>query len=96
MDMEPITNSIALLLIEKYGEHASYVAAERARVLEGCNDRRIALSWDRVCRRINEIAPFMPTQGTHEVLDAFEPLPSLPRVLVLEDDFHDEDELELV
>ena len=96
MDMEPITNSIALLLIEKYGEYASTVAAERARVLEGCNDRQIALSWDLVCRRIEQIAPFMPKDASRDMLDPFEPMPVRSRGFDLDDDVQDEDELELV
>ncbi len=60
MTMEAVIHSLALLMIERHGAEASYVAAERVRVLAGCNDRQISKTWHLISRRIDEIAPPMP------------------------------------
>jgi hypothetical protein len=44
-------------LIERHGEEASDIAAERVRVLAGCKDREVSRTWQLISRRIQEIAP---------------------------------------
>lgn len=58
--MESVIDSLAHLLIERHGEQASYTAAERARVLGDCNDRRTSRTWYLISRKIDEIAPPVP------------------------------------
>ena len=52
--------SLANLMIERYGEEASYTAAERSRVLRDCNDRQSSRTWFLVSMRIDQIAPPLP------------------------------------
>ena len=60
MTTDSTIDSLANLMIEKYGAEASYTAAERSRVLSDCNDRRTSRTWFLISRRIDQIAPPMP------------------------------------
>ena len=57
MTTETTIESIANLMIEKYGAEASYTAAERSRVLRDCNDRQSSRTWFLISKRIDQIAP---------------------------------------
>ncbi len=60
MTMESVIHSLANMMIEHYGEEASYTAAERSRVLRDCNDQRTSRTWYLISRRIDQIAPPLP------------------------------------
>ncbi len=60
MTTETTIESLANLMIEKYGVEASYTAAERSRVLRDCNDLQSSRTWFLISRRIDQIAPPLP------------------------------------
>ena len=74
MIMESAIDSIAQLMIECYGAQASYTAAERARILEACNDRQTSRTWNLISRRIRNIAPPLPKTDSFPWLERTERL----------------------
>ena len=60
MTMESAIDLIAQSMIARYGQDASFTAAQRARVLETCNDRQVSRTWFLISGRIDEIAPPVP------------------------------------
>ncbi len=64
MITETTIDSLANLMIEKYGAEASYTIAERSRVLRDCNDRQSSRIWFLISRRIDQIAPPLPKSGS--------------------------------
>ena len=69
MITESAIDSIAQLMIECYAEEASYTAAERARVLEACNDWQTSRTWNLISRRIRKIAPPLPKSDSFPWLE---------------------------
>ena len=60
MTIDMTIDSLANLMIEQYGEDASFTAAERSRVLKDCNDGQSSRTWLLISRRIDLIAPPQP------------------------------------
>ena len=65
MKMGLAIDSIAQSMIARYEQDASFIAVRRARVLEACNDRRLARTWFLISGRIDEIAPSLPNSDFH-------------------------------
>ena len=52
--------SLAMLMIEKYGEDASFTAVERSRVLRDCGDGQSSRAWLSISQKIDKIALTLP------------------------------------
>ncbi len=76
MTTETTIESLANLMIEKYGAEASYTAAERSRVLRDCNDRQSSRTWFLISRRIDQIAPPLPKSNSLPRLERTDGMPS--------------------
>ena len=62
-------DSLAQLMIEKYGEEASFTAVERSRVLRDCGDGQSSRAWLSVSRRIDKIAATLPKSTSKPLPD---------------------------
>ena len=68
-------DSLAMLMIEMYGEDASFTAVERSRVLRDCGDGQSSRAWLSISQKINRIAPTLPQSEfrpwVEKIADAF-------------------------
>ena len=76
MATEMTIESLANLMIERYGEEASYTAAERSRVLRDCNDRQSSRTWFLVSMRIDQIASPLPKSDSLRWPERIDRMPS--------------------
>ena len=90
MTMDLTIDSLANLMIEKYGEDASFTAAERSRVLRSCGDGQSSRSWLLISRRIDRIAPPRPKSDTNLWPEKFGLMPSAPDTDVRDSSFSED------
>ncbi len=90
MTTEPTIHSLANLMIENYGAEASYIAAERSRVLRDCNDRQTSRTWFLISTRIDQIAPPLPQGDPLPWPEQIDHIPSTPAALDNDSDVADE------
>ena len=76
MITETTVESLAKLMIEKYGVDASDTAVERSRVLRDCNDRQSSRTWFLIASKIDQIAPPLPKGDSLPWLDQADPMQS--------------------
>ena len=70
--------SLAMLMIEKYGEEASFTAVERSRVLRDCGDGQSSRAWLSISRKIDRIAPALPKSDPQPAPEHMVEAPSQP------------------
>ena len=90
MTTESTIDSLANLMIEKYGAEARYTAAERSRVLRDCSDRRTSRTWFQISKRIDKIAPPPPKSDPLPWPEQIDHMQSTPAEVDSDQDVADE------